>query len=355
MIKKYFASALVGLGITHMQFHPNQIQANEEYCETSCCEMIAGDPLDPCCINGGYPLPATIAPSCGWDIYAKGDFIYWSTLAPLFGNIGRRVDTLNGATTTNLFLNHKYKPGFRVAIGADVGGVVLDVTYIRYHAHLSSRFTAGANQAIQFVFYPLPELNNINFSNYRPTLNFDLDSVFITLQKPIYAGKGLIMSLNYGLLMQWEGQKYRIDATTSNPLPAVAGLVTTNHKGFVAGPDIEIRAKALLPWGFEVIAGVDLAGGIAYMYKGISTASFPGALPPQTLKTHGHVMHFQAFHNGEIGLGWSDYLWCDRLYANLSVTYNFLYQHVFNYGTFENMTLTSYSIHGWAIGGRLDF
>lgn len=354
MIKKTIASALVGLGIAQMHFQYNQLGAEETSYEDPCCIM-GHEPLDPCCVNEGYPLPGAIHPECSWDFYVKGDFIYWSNLAPLFGNIGRRVDTLTGANTTNLFMSHHYRPGFRVSAGTEVNGVVLDVTYTRYHAHLSSTFTAGPNQAIQFVFYPLPELNNVNFSSYNPHLNFDVDMLFVSAQKPIYTGKAFIISLNYALFIEWQSQKYRINATTSAPLPAVAGLVTTEHKGFYAGPDLGVKAIALLPWGFEMLAQIDLSGGVAYMHKGFSTASFPGALPPSTLKTHGHVMHLQAYHNGEIGLGWSDFVWCDRYRIHLEATYNFFYKHVFSFGTFENMTLTSYSIHGWAFGGRLDF
>lgn len=353
MVKKYIASALVGLGIAQM--HPIAIHADEVYYDAPCC-IVAGEPLDPCCVNGGYPLPASIITECGWNVYASGDFLYWSTLAPLFGNIGKRVDVITGANTTNLFLNHKYRPGFRIVVGTSINDALVDVTYIRYHAHLSSHFTARPGEAIQFVFYPLPILNGVSFSDYRPHLNFDIDTVLLSVRKPVYTGKAIILSLNYALMMQWEAQKYRINATTLAPfLPVVTGLVTTDHKGFFIGPDLGVRAKALLPWKLEFLAGIDLAGGVAYMNKGFSTSSFPGALPPSTLRTRGHVMHFQAYHNGEIGLGWSSYLWCDRMHLSLEATYNFFYQHVFNFGTFENMTLTSYSIHGLAIGGRLDF
>lgn len=359
MIKKYIASALVGLGITQMHFHPNQLAAEETnseptYCEPACC-IVGHEPLDPCCVNAGYPLPAAIAPECRWDFYVKADFLYWSQLDPIIGNIAKKIDTLNGATTTNLFLNHRYRPGFRVAIGTEVNGVVLDATYIRFHAHYSSRFRAGPNQAIQPVTLPLIFLFNANFSEYQPDAHLDLDSLFLTVQKPVYTGKSLIVSMNYGLNLLWQAQKYRIRAITSAPLPAVAGLIITDHKAFCAGPDLAVRATALLPWGFEFMAQIDLGGGIAYQYKGISSESFPGALPPSTNTTHGHFVHFQAYHNGEIGLGWSDYVWCNRYRINLQVTYNFFTQHIFYFGTFEGHPISSYSIHGYAIGGRLDF
>ncbi len=200
MLKKTIASALVGLGIAQLHFQTNQLGAEETSYEDPCC-IVAHEPLDPCCVNAGYPLPAAIHPECSWDFYIKGDFIYWSTLAPLFGNIGRRVDPVANSNTTNLFMSHRYRPGFRVAAGTEVNGAVLDATYIRYHAHLSSSFTAGPNQAIQFVFYPLPELNNVNFSSYNPHLNFDTDMLFLSVQKPIYTAKAFILSLNYALFL----------------------------------------------------------------------------------------------------------------------------------------------------------
>lgn len=378
MVKKYIASALCSLGMAQMTFQPNQIAANDQIDEFPCCEagIVAGQPLDPCFINSGYPYPASPAPCCGWDIYAKGDFIYWSLNDIAYSAVAQKI-SFDGLQVGNFQQIAPYRPGFRVSLGVDLDSVVLDATYTSCHHHSTSRFSAGNNELIRLVWVAPSILTGppLAFSNVRSTRQTDIDIGLISVQKPVYMGKKILMNLNYGLMTFWTAQKWNINCSALAVAPPNGtitsnGIVRTNHKAWTVGPNLGFKATALFPMGFQAIASIDLAIQYASLYKTDSTTSFPQALDPlsglpittdnTTIKTKGNIPHLQASHGGEIGLGWGGYLWCDKYHLDLTATYSVYYQHIFVVGSVlsnlgSDLTLGSFSIHGIAIGGRLDF
>jgi hypothetical protein len=180
------------------------------------------------------------------------------------------------------------------------------------------------------------------------------------------------MSLNYGVITSWLGQKWNLSGTALTVQPdnffTDTGTVFANHKAWTVGPNLGVRASALLPWGFQAVAIIDISVQYGSLYKGIQTASFPDIpLIPEliidnsTVKTKGSVPHVQAAHGAEIGLSWGRYFWCDQFHIDLSVTYNMYYQHIFVVGNAlspfatDLLILDSFSMHGLAVGGRFDF
>lgn len=379
MLKKTKSCALISLGIFQMTFGPSPLTADEESSEFPCCEaaIVVREPLNPCLLNAGYPYPATINPSCGWDIYAKGEFLYLATSVdiPFYVAIESTFDNL---TSVSLFQATPYRPGFRVALGVDLGPAVLDLTYLRYHAHTTSRFQAGNNRGI-ILTLAAPNILNITaapvtFGNVRSGCTFDLDSFIISLQKPVYMGKRICMNLNYGILGLWNGVKWNINCLAlTNPPPGLLtsnGFVKSDHKAWAIGPNLGVTAKGLLPWGFQGIVSINLALQYSSMYKGFTRASFPTAVDPtgapliqdnNAVKSKGSVPFIQAAHGGDIGIGWGGYFACNKYHLDLSLTYNFIYQHYFDFG-FALFNLVgdafaqgAYGMHGISVGGRLDF
>jgi len=373
MLNKTKFCALLSLGILQMTFGPNPLTANEECSESACCDapIVVREPLNPCLLNAGYPYPATINPSCGWDIYAKGEFLYLATNVDIISYIAIQ-STFDNLTSVNLFQATPYRPGFRVALGVDLGPAVLDVTYLRYHAHMTSRFQAPNNSGI-ILTLAAPNIVNITqaplmFGNVRSVCSFDLDSFIISLQKPVYMGKRICMNLNYGILGLWNGINWNINClAVNNPPPGLLtsnGFVFSNHKSWAIGPNLGVTAKGLLPWGFQGIVSINLAIQYASIYKGFTRTSFPGVPLIQdnnAVKSKGSIPSFQAAHGGDIGIGWGGYFACNKYHLDLSVTYNFIYQHYFDFGfalfnlVGDEFAEGSYGMHGLSIGGRLDF
>jgi len=368
MKRKTIEIVLVSFAIFHLQSH--FLGASENCEDFPCCEspIIVGQPLDSSCINPGYPYPAAFKSCNSWDIYVKGEFLYWS-LQPLTLQLSAQKISFDGQTLDSYVQGAPYHPGFRVSLGLDLDSVILDFTFTRVHSKKTERFQAGPNDGFRPVFAP-PSIQNtpILFSRLEATLFKDLDIGIISLQKPVYLGKKIIMSLNYGLAALWFGQKWEFTGTAlpfqSPDFFTDNGTVFANHKAWYVGPNLSVRANALLPWGFKAIASLDLFLLYGALYKGIQTSSFlnvPDIIDNTTVKTKGSVPISGASHGGAVGLGWGRYFWCDRYYIDLSVSYILDYHHIFVGGVVfspvasDFLTLDSFSVHGLAVGGSLDF
>lgn len=344
--------------------------------EPSCC-IIPAEPLDPCCIAAGYPYPADYSTSCGWDIYACGDFLYWSIGLDIAQNYAQ-VLTFNQQATKNYFHNSPYKPGFRVSLGIEFAGATVDLKFLRWNNPTTLHARAGAGEMVRLVFsapgllFGPPTLPDVVFSKVTSRQHLDINWGALTVNKPVYMGERVIMNLGYGLAMHWSSEKWNFDCLALNsplPLPPFIaitsnGFVAQDHRSWAIGPCLTFNGTALLPYGFEVIGSILLSVQYASMYKGITTISFPAApftTDNTTLKNKGHIPHVQPVHGGEIGLGWGDYFWCDRIHLDLSITYAFYMQHCETLGFPASSTaidvpgLVHYNMHGITIGGRIDF
>lgn len=367
MIKKHLLNTLICLGMT-------QLVLAEDEPEITCCpSVVIGEPLDPCCINPMYPYPATFSPCDGWNLYAKGEFLYMSYLVdnikqPVWNTAVDLSDVIIEAVKTG------YRPGFRVALGLDLGSVILDATYLRYHSHSTSSYRARENGGIGLFLLPPSMFANLFFQglplfqNTKTISHILLDIGIISVQRPVYIGKRIMMNLNYGIMGLWSGQDWRSSTNAlTNPIPPVvtsSGVFKLKNRAWAVGPNLGFTATALLPWKFQAIASIDLALQYGSQYKTKSSSSFPDypvVLANNKFRQRGDAAHVQSWHSGELGIAWGDYFFCDRYYVNVSVSYLWFFQHIFLQNPPFNpliiafATSQNFSIHGISVGGRLDF
>lgn len=384
MMKKTISRGLFGLATSQLILAANPIYADEACCDAPCYQLsvLPGDPIDPCCINAGYPLPASIDLCCGWDIYARADFLYLAASIDVIDPIVQQFTFVDGInfqidrTTKDFHQNSKYKPGFRVSLGMDLDSVIFDATYYRYHTHTTSHFNANNNQGIS-IFPVAGSVLDSSLTTGQPTLfsrvnskrTINIDSLLISLQRPVYMGKRIIMNLNYGLLGFWLAQKWDF-TTLALPAPPVVfppiltsnGFSRSDDRSWAIGPNLGFKAIGYLPCHFQALFSLDLSVQYAYQYKGRLINSFP-QVPQVTNNTtikRGKGPYVQAIQHAEIGLGWGDYLWCDKYHLDLYVTYSMFSHYLFNYGIpYSPITVDanflSFAVHGIAIGGRIDF
>jgi hypothetical protein len=382
MTKKSIASALICLGISHMLFQPNQIIAQDD-----CCDLVVvpGYSIEEGCVNAGYIFPAEYNLDCAWDFYARGEFIYFAYSQEVVPPLAQRftfVDDIyfqDQRTTNNLLMRSPYRPGFRVSVGVDLDAVVLDATYMRYHSSVSQNFLAGNNAGLGLTTgaqgilagdpnngAPPQPGNSTLFATIKAKREILLDRLLLTAQRPVYMGKRIIMDLNFGLLTYWNAQNWRFDATAlaAPPFGVITsnGFSTARHKGWAVGPDLGFRAIALLPCNFQGLFRVDLSLLYAQLSHGRTVTSFPQAPLPtnNTTLVRKKAGFSQAVQSAEIGIGWGDYFACNKYHIDLYVTYNFLSQYLIDEGipyssTAHDAYFFSYSLQGFAIGGRLDF
>lgn len=376
MVKKYLPKQLEKLvfvfGIAQISFHLSQINANEDSCEYTCCEptIIAMEPLDPCVIASGYPYPATISPCDGWDFYVKGSLMYLGVGSDPNAFTAQRT-SFDGLKTKNLFQKTAYLPAFDVSLGFDLGSVVFEANYFRYYHHNTSHFSAGNAAAILLTgaapgSFALPP---VVFERVKAKSTFNIDRLIVSLQKPVYLGNRIIMSLGYGLRTLWVEQKYDFICSgfpfpPPNGNPTSSGFTKTDHQSWSTGPDLLLRAKALLPWHLRALVDLDLAIMVGTLTKGFQTTSYPNApavVNNTTVKIDKHPHFIQAFSGGQIGLGWGNYFACDQYHVDFTFSYTFEYNHMFVFGfpflppAVADLTQAPWLMHGFVLSGRLDF
>lgn len=347
-MKNSILTVLAGLGA--------MTQINADEC-TSCFESNyrAGDPLDPCCVTAGYPYPATTE-LCGWDFYVDGEWIYWK-----FGNAttdfwGFRVSTAGTPTTTeDLTFNESYQSGFRVGAGVDLGPVVFDVRYTRWSRDLHQNFTAGTNEVLRLG---IPGINTANLSSVSHKDNMTMNWLDATVVKPIYVGERMTLDLNYGLLTSWMTRKKDIAAIQTNTIP---GTVTSDDKMWTTGPEVGIRSKGLMNWGFYVEGS--FAGSLQYgkWTTNKSTVYFSNIANINANASYNNQsMHFlYPYVDSKLGLGWQSYF-CDDWHVDIVATYEVLFMspgpHSAPGGVggqpYRSMTG---DFHGFSIAGKIDF
>lgn len=352
--------------------------------EEDCCEtfVIPGDPIDPCCIAAGYPLPASINPRCSWDVFAGGDFLYFAASMEVLTPIAQRFTFVDGInfqidrTTEDFHQSSEYRPGFRVSLGLDLDAVILDASYIRYHSRTTSHFGTQTNEGLSLVGVAGSILESslltaepVLFSNIKSIRHINIDRLLIVAQRPVYMGKRIVMDLGFGLLAYWIEHKWNYECTALTNAPAVVpairtsdGFATADQKSWAIGPDLSFKAIGLLPWNFKAIFTVDLSAQYGTLYKGTTITSFPDAplVTNNTTIKREKVTYSQAVQSAEIGLGWGSYFCCDRYYIDLYATYNFFSHYLIAYGipysaTAVDAFFQSFSLNGIAIGGRFDF
>jgi hypothetical protein len=185
------------------------------------------------------------------------------------------------------------------------------------------------------------------------------------------------MNLGFGLLGIWTDHKKNLAGiAAAGPLPPTAVTATggtrAHHKSWALGPCLNFEAAALLPCGFKMFGSFVVCAEYASLYKGLTVHSHPALLPltpiippliqyNTSIPSKKNVPHLSVSDLAEIGLGWGSYLWCNRLYIDLSVSYAFFYQGIVNFAVPVNAhavdltNLISYGFHGISVGGRIDF
>jgi len=366
------------LGTVQLLLQSSILIADDCCSPDPCCMIGGGEPLDSKCIAAGYPLPAIIKPACTcMDIYVKGDFLYCGQIENEQQLFAQRMSA-DGRVIKNYLEKGAYKPGFRVGAGIEVNTWLLDFTYVHHHHNSHNPVKAEPNQFVEITSNRLtgPPLL---YSSINYDLHLNVDFGVLTLRQPVYLGKRIMMNLGFGLLGIWTEHKRNCVGTAApGPLPPLSftanGVNRSLHKSWALGPCLNFEATALLPCGFKMFGNFIVCGEYACLYKGLTEYSHPALLPPPpflppnlliqyntSIPSKKNVPHLSASDWAEIGIGWGSYLWCDRLYIDLSVTYAFFYQGIVNFAVPVNahavdlFNLISYGFHGVTIGGRIDF
>jgi hypothetical protein len=347
-MKNSLLTVIAGLGVL------SQLSADE--CKT-CFEpnYLAGEALDPCCITVGYPYPATTE-LCSWDFYVDGTWIYWTLGNSTSDSWGTRT-TLTGSPILidEITFDEKYHSGFRVGAGADLGPVVLDLKYTYLYRNFEQNYTAGSNDVLKSNTPSVATalLSSINIKDTN-NLNF-LD---LSLIKPIYISERMTLDLGYGLLGAWHHKHRHMAAVQTNLIP---GTIDCQDKCWSIGPEVNIRGKGLLCWGFYVLGSFE--GTLQYgKYTTNKTDIYFSNLANISANAsfnNKNMYYLYPLVESQIGLGWAMYF-CDDWRVDFNGTYDVMFMspgpNNINGGVGQQpIRAPIIDLTGFTLSGRIDF
>lgn len=297
-----------------------------------CCapSYLPGKPLcDPCVIYGAYAGPEL---NCGWDVFAYGEFLYWSATRTT-SIVAISSPTGPGNTQDQFRQKFDYRPGFRIGIGMALPNFdnwILTANYLWYHHSFTGTLRATAPNTLGTTLPVAPQTGVglfgsgglfTGFPMYRSIRNktvLHYDVVSVNIQRPNYFGQRVIISPFLGLKWLTRNVKFSQDLTQ-----AATGLVDrqhTNWKYSSIGPAAGVDGSWLLCWGLRLIGKGDVALMYAYDYKKLSEVgtSSDGTV----LRYKSPRSHMDLWGVGGMGLGWGEYFCCNRYYLDFSATWD---------------------------------
>lgn len=337
------------------------VHAAEDNGSSNYCCPRRGEPLDPNCSHAIYPLEAK--PDLCWDVFARASFLYWSGTTAEASTILGYDST--GHQIKQSYQDAPYKPGFEVGVGCDLGAVVLDINYLRMHYNNTTHYSASPGGTLKPFQVPTV-LALTNFPTYtRASFDFtqNIDDIAFTLQTPCYFSKRVVVTAGYGIDLQFAKNEYT--RKFSNPsIAANVGEIKGLSKYWAIGPQVNLDFEGLLCYGFKAIGNLSLAIDYMEFTSLDSDSSFPGAFqtfgtPPSPFANFQQTnaqnyMELCTPVRAEIGLGWQSYLFCDQIYLDLSVTYDW-YNRLFPPRVLESVLVLDPYFHGLKVQGRIDF
>lgn len=328
-----------------------------------CCEMEIIPPEPILCeeIPAIYPYPASVLVNCSWDIYVTGDFIYWKAYSN-GAEVGIR-NTANGGSRL-LYLKDHFRPGFKVGLGVDVGPLVLDLQYVRWHHSYKTNYTAGPGESItpfSFSAQVVGIAGLPGFAQLRSKWTYNFDQILFTGQRSFYVGNRTVINAMLGVLADWVKEDTFINGINqvAGPAPGSQGSVIGLFKRWAIGPMIGLHSKFLLPWGLRLLGDIDAS--LMYLeWKGKSTLSFPPFNPANpfansTEKYKHPIDYWRAGAATALGVGWESYLGCGQYHVNFAVKYDLIASWSMGIPALDHVLRFDPTLHGWTFEGRFDF
>ncbi len=348
-------------------------------------------PMDTgCYIPAAYNFPAAykMDDQC-WDLFITASYIYWEAFEDTLPTGFQLDNTLplpaaaaGGVERELLLIDPEYQSGFKVGLGwtapsFDNWQVYAEYTWYHPSSDDDEDNDCGCETNTLVVYPNCNPCEDLYVSTLHSKWKLDVDLADLSLQRPFYLGKRLVINPFFGLRGAWIKQKFNVtydDALTAGGVveTGVDYSTSLHSKSWGVGPRVGMEGSWLLWGGLRIIGNA--SGSILYtsyttisMTSDVPSAGLPGAAPLTTANTWKYHKKYDALRaNAELdtGLGWGMYLGCDNdFHIDLAATYDF---HVFwNQNMMEDLQNQSLHhvaaapgnlyLHGLTIKARFDF
>ena len=407
MVQKHLASVLLSLGaicpfVVQADQPAARNQSNMQKKMAPQFEMgdpiEAGQPGQSGYVPAAYNYPAALrAPNQDWDVYITADFIWWK---PHQDNMFSGIAT-NQATPANvtsgfsgdLALNNDiafttkpgYKPGFKVGLGWNTGSWDNWTVYGQYTWYHTGNGKDEADDcgdcgcAEQVALPPSCACPGFLYaSGVESKWKIDLDIADLTVGRPGYQGKRLIVNPFFGLRATWLKQHWNVDYSTGLDADNVAQgayFTKSNWSSWRLGPRLGVDGSWLLGCGFRFIGNASAS----LLYTRYTKLNYSSSIPnyvtensddggeaalanPTSWKTYKNYGTVRPNFEIDAGFGWGTYIG-DEFHLDFAATYDFNVFWNENMGaSAANWAVSSVDaapgnlyLHGLTIKARFDF
>ncbi len=308
------------------------------------CEFDRGDQSLSPCMPGTYNCPASIKLKNSCQLFATVSYLYWyagedaldlaTTAAYL--SITNVVIPSNCEEKT-IFQDFDYASGFKVGIGGRLGSdnwiVRADYTWL-HHSTEKSKSANGSNSIgenalflTDWFYQQSTQGQGIAASHLCSKWKLELDWLDLSLERPFYSGRQLILTPFMGLRASWIEQSLNIHVT--DPLNVDPGTLTVSSRNHLnswgIGPRAGMDGRFLLGAGFRIQGEM----GASLLYTKFSKVSHS----EDPFVASGYIVSYamdnyscvRAMAEANLGLGWGSYLCNHRYHLDFSATYDFNY------------------------------
>lgn len=313
-------------------------------CPAVCFER--GYPNTNCCFPAAYNEPANFdLDPCAWDFWFDASFTYWEALQDGM-DLGIATTIVGTAlpspqpSSSVLFVDNEYKPGFKIGLGMDLGHD--DWSTFAEYAWFRSTTSTGTKAAPASALggraiwvlsgwvrpttdttpTTTPPLATSISANW--TVNMDL--LDVGASRPYYQGTHLIFAPFGGVRGQWIRQKLntsQVSTAQSATGATIDSTSSTSSKSWAVGPRAGLNGKWHLGWGVRFEG--DVGGSVLFtQYTSVKNTVSPIVANGPT--TGGQFNDYNCLRAGtemNLGLGWGSYFDCRNYHLDLLATYDF--------------------------------
>lgn len=338
-------------------------KSNAKPCPQPCPPTQICESDDPCCpawptpvLNAAYNYPARIQTRCPWDFYLEGSFIFWQpSMDNLEIGIANTTAVAAGVTGNLINMDFNFKPGFKVAAGANLDHDNWDVRteYTWFH----SRHSQSSNGTTTGLILPTKgtpaRQGNSEYNTVSGSWRLNMDIVDLDMGRWCYVGTKFVCRPSFGARADWIRQRARTTYTRTNTV-SVAGdqaVIEERTTSWAVGPKVAVNGNWNLGEGFRVFGNSEAD----LLFTKYTTNSF------RETHTDGNQLpfHVQQRKNMvirphldlEMGLGWGMYLDCNNWYMDIALGYEF--QVFFDQNMFRHFTDNSMQGNSQVANGNL--
>ncbi|MBS0629853.1 MAG: hypothetical protein JSS30_06480 [Verrucomicrobia bacterium] len=329
-----------------------------------CCPVVPGEPLQGDQVCPGYFYPAQYEVASCLEISISADFIYW-TAGKQLNAIAFEDELINNGTGVhhNVII-HKpgYHPGFKVGLGIGLpcfDHVSLNSEYVWYNHTSTKTHEAGLTTALLPVTGiaqgpPFSAAPRPFSSRVRSKWDLSLNIAQLTLNRPFYIGKRIIINPGFGLKAFWFDEKQSIifDLRAGG-----LGTERSHFKSWAVGPYAYANVKGLLCYDLYFIAKFGFLSPYQRHTKDLFQANFPFTGTDQSDFDFGSrkPYTFEPYMESELGLGWGRYFCGCSYHADIAITYEYyatLFLFLANIG---GPMPKDHWFHGLTVKGQFNF